>query len=107
MEKAKMEDKKMREIVSRKLASKRYLKDKVEDIRIRVPKGEKVRIQQRAETVGKSVNSYIVELINADMLDSMDIPNDTTVKAIRELDSGHGQKWTGSTEDLVRRLAGD
>lgn len=32
------------------------------------------------------------------------IPNDITVSAMRELESGGGELWTGSTEDLFAML---
>ena len=31
-------------------------------------------------------------------------PNDTTVAAMRELENGGGELWTGSTEDLFSML---
>ena len=31
-------------------------------------------------------------------------PNDTTVAAMRELENGGGELWTGSTEDLFAML---
>lgn len=44
-----------------------YLREKVEEFKIRVPKGEKALIQQHAKKQGKSLNSYVVDLIHADM----------------------------------------
>lgn len=46
--------------------NKRYL-EKQDNITIRVPKGEKAKIKRWAETKGKSLNKYIVDLINGDM----------------------------------------
>ncbi|MGI6014463.1 MAG: Arc family DNA-binding protein [Oscillospiraceae bacterium] len=45
----------------------RYLKEKVETFVVRVPKGQKSLIQERAKSLGKSLNSYILDLINSDM----------------------------------------
>lgn len=45
----------------------RYNKKVYEDIRLRVKKGQKELIQSRAEELDKSVNSYIVDLIEEDM----------------------------------------
>lgn len=45
----------------------RYLKEKVESFVVRVPKGEKALIQQTAKEKGKSLNSYVVDLIHEDM----------------------------------------
>lgn len=45
----------------------RYNKKVYEDIRLRVKKGQKELIQSRAEELDKSVNSYIVDLIETDL----------------------------------------
>ena len=44
-----------------------YLKEKVETFVVRVPKGQKNRIQQFAKENSRSLNSFIVELINLAM----------------------------------------
>ena len=46
--------------------NKRYL-DKQDNIVIRVPKGKKEEIKQQAQNKGKSLNKYIVDLIDEDM----------------------------------------
>ena len=48
-------------------AKDKYLKEKVDTFVLRVPKGEKEIIQKHAQSIGKSLNSYIVELIKADV----------------------------------------
>lgn len=48
-------------------AKDKYLKEKVDTFVLRVPKGEKVLIQEKAASVGKSLNAYIVDLIKSDM----------------------------------------
>ncbi len=45
----------------------KYLKEKVEEFKIRVPKGEKAKIQEFAKAKGKSLNSYVIDLIKNDM----------------------------------------
>lgn len=40
-------------------AAKKYLSESVEDIRFRVPKGQKAVIKAAAERAGESVNGYI------------------------------------------------
>ncbi len=45
----------------------KYLKEKVDEFKIRVPKGEKTLIQEHAKSLGKSLNSYVVDLIHSDM----------------------------------------
>lgn len=51
-------------------AVNRYSKKAYDDVRVRVKKGRKELIQKRAEELNKSVNSYIVNLIEQDMKDS-------------------------------------
>ena len=45
----------------------KYLKEKVDEFKIRVPKGQKAVIQAHAKSKGKSLNSYVVDLIKSDM----------------------------------------
>ena len=47
----------------------KYLKEKVDEFKIRVPKGQKIIIQDFAKKQGKSLNSFVVELINKAMKD--------------------------------------
>lgn len=47
-------------------ATAAYLQ-KFDDLRIRVPKGQKELIAQKAAGNGESVNAYIVRLVMADM----------------------------------------
>ena len=53
---------------SRKSKDK-YLQEKVDTFVLRVPKGEKDKIKSYAASVGKSLNSYILDLIKRDMPD--------------------------------------
>ena len=62
-----MEEKKTRYTEAQKKSAKRYLRDKVEDIRIRVPKGEKQKIKEFAEAQEKSLNQFIYDLIKREM----------------------------------------
>ena len=48
-------------------AKDKYLKEKVDTFVLRVPKGEKEKIQEFAANVGKSLNAYICDLIREDM----------------------------------------
>ena len=45
----------------------RYNKKAYEDIRLRVKKGEKEKIHARADKLQKSINGYIVDLIEEDL----------------------------------------
>lgn len=48
---------------AQKKSAEKYLQEKVEDIRIRVPKGEKAVIKAAADAQGKSLNQYILDAI--------------------------------------------
>ena len=50
---------------SRKNANEKYL-NKLDDIKLRVPKGKREEIQRYAKSNGESVNSYIKKLIESD-----------------------------------------
>ncbi len=48
--------------------AKKYL-SKMDDIKIRVPSGEKAVWKAVAEQRGKSLNRYVIDLVHADMKD--------------------------------------
>lgn len=48
-------------------AVNRYSKKAYDDVRVRVKKGQKELIQARATELNKSINSYIVDLIEEDI----------------------------------------
>ena len=52
---------------ARRKASAKYLKESVEDIRIRVPKGDKAKVQEHAASIGESMNSFAVRVIKDEM----------------------------------------
>ncbi len=52
---------------ARKRANEKYLKESVEDVRIRVPKGQKSVIKEHAEKQGESMNAFVVRAINETM----------------------------------------
>lgn len=52
---------------ARRKASAKYLKESVEDVRIRVPKGQKAVIKAHAESQGESMNAFVVRAINETM----------------------------------------
>ena len=62
-----MSEDKGRYTEAQKRSAEKYLSEKVEDIRIRVPKGQKAVIKAYAEAQGKSVNQFILECINEGM----------------------------------------
>lgn len=62
-----MSEKKSRYTEAQAKAAKKYLKESVEDVRIRVPKGDKSKIQEHAATMGESMNSFVVRAIDETM----------------------------------------
>ena len=48
---------------ARRKASAKYLSEKVEDIRIRVPKGQKAIIKAHAERLDESKNQFVTRAI--------------------------------------------
>lgn len=50
---------------ARKRAIYKYLKDKTDDIRLRVPKGTKELWKEAAEKQGMSMTAYVVETMSA------------------------------------------
>lgn len=45
-------------------ASRKYHKEKLEEIKFRVPKGQKARILEHAKSRGESTNAFIYRAIN-------------------------------------------
>ena len=52
---------------ARKKANEKYLKESVEDVRIRVPIGQKAIIKNHAEKQGESMNAFAVRAITETM----------------------------------------
>lgn len=52
---------------ARRRANAKYLHETVEDIRIRVPRGEKAKIQAHAASTGESTNAFVVRAISETM----------------------------------------
>lgn len=52
---------------ARRKASQKYLKESVEDIRIRVAKGEKPKIQAHAAKMNESTNTFVKRAIDEAM----------------------------------------
>ncbi len=50
----------------------KYLKEKVDTVLIRVPKGQKQVMQDYAKSKGKSLNAFVYELIQNEMINSLD-----------------------------------
>lgn len=61
------EEKKSRYTAAQARASRKYLTETVEDIRIRVPKGQKADIKAHATERGESLNSFVRRAIDETM----------------------------------------
>jgi predicted HicB family RNase H-like nuclease len=61
------EEKKSRYTEAQAKAAKKYLSETVEDVRIRVPKGQKAIIKTHADSQGESMNQFVVRAINEAM----------------------------------------
>ena len=57
------EEKKSRYTEAQAKAAKKYLTESVEDIKIRVPKGQKAVIKSHAEQQGESMNQFVTRAI--------------------------------------------
>ena len=61
------EEKKNRYTEAQARAIAKYLSEKVEDIRIRVPKGQKAVIKAHAEKLDESMNQFVTRAITETM----------------------------------------
>lgn len=52
---------------ARRKASAKYLSEVVEDVRIRVPKGQKAIIKDHAAAMGESMNQFVIRAIDETM----------------------------------------
>lgn len=52
---------------AQKKATAKYMKNKLDDIKVRVPKGKREVYKAYAESKGKSLNALIIELLEKDM----------------------------------------
>ena len=61
------EEKKSRYTEAQARSAKKYLTETVEDVRIRVPKGQKTVIKSHAEQQGESMNQFVTRAITETM----------------------------------------
>ena len=61
------EEKKSRYTEAQAKAARKYLKESVEDIKIRVPKGQKDIIKAHADRQQESMNQFVIRAINETM----------------------------------------
>lgn len=48
-------------------ASKKYMKEKLDDVRFRVPKGQRAIIQEHAKMMGESTNAFLKRAVTETM----------------------------------------
>ena len=48
---------------SQRKATKKYITEKLDDVRFRVPKGEREMLKKHAEKMGESVNAFIYRAV--------------------------------------------
>ena len=61
------EEKKSRYTEAQAKAARKYLKESVEDIKIRVPKGQKAVIKAHADRQQERMNQFVIRAINETM----------------------------------------
>ncbi len=59
--------------VSQNKATQKYIKNNYEEIKIRIPKGKKEQYKQLASKKGLSLNSFVIDLMEQSLLDSVDV----------------------------------
>ena len=55
------------------------------------------------DKIPESRMSYVISYLQDEAVPD-EVPNATTIAAIEELESGGGERWTGSTEDLWKHI---
>ena len=51
---------------AQKNATRKYINEKLDEIKVRVPKGKREEYKAKAESKGLSLNAYIISLIESD-----------------------------------------
>lgn len=52
---------------SQRKASKKYIAEKLDEVKLRVPKGEREILKKHAEKMGESVNAFVYRAIKETM----------------------------------------
>ena len=95
---------------ARRKATNKYLRETVEEFKVRVPRGDKARIKAHAEGCGESLNGFVIRAIDETMARDNGgsvpiggpaaVPNSETVAAMKEYTEGSGEAFKGSTADV-------
>ena len=94
---------------AQKKANLKYMKEKTDDIRLRVPKGTKDRYRSAAARYGVSMTQFVLTAVEEKIeREAKEIPNAETLAAMKEVEemvsTGGGQRFSGSTEDFTAML---
>ncbi len=94
---------------AQKRANLKYMKEKTDDIRLRVPKGTKDRYRSAAARYGVSMTQFVLTAVEEKIeREAKEIPNAETLAAMKEVEemvsTGGGQRFSGSTEDFTAML---
>ena len=52
---------------AKRKANKKYITEKLDDVRFRVPKGEREILKEHAEKMGESVNAFVYRAVKETM----------------------------------------
>ena len=80
-------------------------------VRVRIDRKLKLRAEARLKSVGLSVSDAVTiffrEVVAQQGLpDELKIPNRESLKALRELEQGRGESFSGTAEELFAHILG-
>lgn len=84
-----------------KRASVKYNASK-DNIMLRPSKEDGARIRKAAADAGKSVQRYCLDILLKSVPD--ETPNAETLAAMKELDNGGGEHFSGTAEELFKKI---
>lgn len=73
-----------------------------DNIMLRPSKEDGARIRKAAADAGKSVQRYCLDILLKSIPD--ETPNAETLAAMKELDNGGGEHFSGTTEELFKKI---
>lgn len=73
-----------------------------DNIMLRPSKEDGARIRKAAADAGKSVQRYCLDILLKSVPD--EVPNADTLEAFEELDNGGGEHFSGTTEELFKKI---
>lgn len=69
---------------------------------LRPSKEDGARIRKAAADAGKSVQRYCLDILLRSVPD--EVPNAETLAAMKELDNGGGEHFSGTAEELFKKI---